>query len=250
MGQANLITWSSSLPATEKLNEFGASRTKTSIPFSTFSNRRRWSRTSSAVCVAEPQWLFPATIVQSTWFCSAFALPSKSPHNRQAFRVASIRDSFRAEAATQPGNMQSYARSWRASGVVKPVNIFIFLAIKGLRCISTQNVRPAVEPHPLEAVLHFAPSQILCVAWFAGDHGGMGYKGAAWDPGDVGDEAWAFVVPYLVLCRENAPQLDPLCVWIPSACCLQRFAKRRKGSKLHAAAEYWATCSCCASTRR
>ena len=34
----------------------------------------------------------------------------------------------------------------------------------------------------------------------------MGNKGQVGYPSDVSDEEWAFVAPYLVLCREDAPQ--------------------------------------------
>ena len=36
----------------------------------------------------------------------------------------------------------------------------------------------------------------------------MGNKGRVGYPSDVSDEEWAFVVPYLVLCREDAPQRE------------------------------------------
>src|SRR5258708_22977739 len=36
----------------------------------------------------------------------------------------------------------------------------------------------------------------------------MGNKGQVGYPSDVTDEEWAFVVPYLLLCREDAPQRD------------------------------------------
>jgi transposase len=34
----------------------------------------------------------------------------------------------------------------------------------------------------------------------------MGNKGQVGYPSDVSDEEWAFVAPYLALCREDAPQ--------------------------------------------
>jgi len=36
----------------------------------------------------------------------------------------------------------------------------------------------------------------------------MGNKGQVGYPSDVTDEEWGFVVPYLLLCREDAPQRD------------------------------------------
>src|SRR6202163_3411073 len=36
----------------------------------------------------------------------------------------------------------------------------------------------------------------------------MGTKGQVGYPSDVTDEEWAFVVPYLLLCREDAPQRE------------------------------------------
>jgi hypothetical protein len=39
---------------------------------------------------------------------------------------------------------------------------------------------------------------------FVVDHGRMGNKGQVGYPSDVSDEEWAFVVPYLLLCREDA----------------------------------------------
>ena len=36
----------------------------------------------------------------------------------------------------------------------------------------------------------------------------MGHKGQVGYPSDVTDEEWSFVVPYLLLCREDAPQRD------------------------------------------
>jgi transposase len=36
----------------------------------------------------------------------------------------------------------------------------------------------------------------------------MGNKGQVGYPSDVSDEEWAFVVPYLLLCREDAPQRE------------------------------------------
>jgi transposase len=36
----------------------------------------------------------------------------------------------------------------------------------------------------------------------------MGNKGRVGYPSDVSDEEWAFVVPYLLLCREDAPQRE------------------------------------------
>jgi transposase len=38
------------------------------------------------------------------------------------------------------------------------------------------------------------------------DHGGMAGKGFEGYPSDVTDEEWAFVLPYLLLCREDSPQ--------------------------------------------
>ena len=43
---------------------------------------------------------------------------------------------------------------------------------------------------------------------FVVDDGRMGNKGRVGYPSDVSDEEWAFVVPYLVLCREDAPQRE------------------------------------------
>lgn len=37
-------------------------------------------------------------------------------------------------------------------------------------------------------------------------HGGMTGKGPEPYPSDVTDEEWAFVLPYLLLCREDSPQ--------------------------------------------
>ena len=36
----------------------------------------------------------------------------------------------------------------------------------------------------------------------------MGNKGQVGYPSDVSDEEWAFVVPYLLLCRVDAPQRE------------------------------------------
>ena len=36
----------------------------------------------------------------------------------------------------------------------------------------------------------------------------MGNKGQVGYPSDVTDEEWSFVVPYLLLCREDAPQRE------------------------------------------
>ena len=36
----------------------------------------------------------------------------------------------------------------------------------------------------------------------------MGNKGRVGYPSEVSDEEWAFVVPYLLLCREDAPQRE------------------------------------------
>src|SRR5260370_4662148 len=58
----------------------------------------------------------------------------------------------------------------------------------------------------LEAVMNFASIWILCLAWFVVEHGRMGNKAQVGYASDVTDEEWAFVVPYLLLCREDAPQ--------------------------------------------
>jgi transposase len=47
---------------------------------------------------------------------------------------------------------------------------------------------------------------MLCVVFDFGKHGCMGKSGVAGYPSDVSDEEWAFVAPYLALCREDAPQ--------------------------------------------
>jgi transposase len=41
-----------------------------------------------------------------------------------------------------------------------------------------------------------------------GEHGGMGKQYPTGYPSDVSDEEWAFVAPYLALCREDAPQRE------------------------------------------
>jgi transposase len=41
---------------------------------------------------------------------------------------------------------------------------------------------------------------------FIAQHSRMGNKGQVGYPSDVSDEEWAFVAPYLALCREDAPQ--------------------------------------------
>jgi hypothetical protein len=41
---------------------------------------------------------------------------------------------------------------------------------------------------------------------FIAQHGGMGNNGGVGYPSDVSEEEWAFVVPYLALCREDAAQ--------------------------------------------
>jgi hypothetical protein len=38
------------------------------------------------------------------------------------------------------------------------------------------------------------------------EHGWMGIKQRGVYPSDVTDEEWTFVVPYLLLCREDSPQ--------------------------------------------
>jgi len=38
------------------------------------------------------------------------------------------------------------------------------------------------------------------------DHGGMAGERFEGYPSDVTDEEWAFVLPYLLLCREDSPQ--------------------------------------------
>jgi transposase len=39
-----------------------------------------------------------------------------------------------------------------------------------------------------------------------GQHGWMQKEYRIWYPSDVNDEEWAFVAPYLALCREDAVQ--------------------------------------------
>ena len=46
------------------------------------------------------------------------------------------------------------------------------------------------------------------MGFFVVDDGRMGKKGRVGYPSDVSDEEWAFVVPYLLLCREDAPQRE------------------------------------------
>src|ERR1700733_4252254 len=47
---------------------------------------------------------------------------------------------------------------------------------------------------------------MLCMGFDFGQHGCMGKSDLVGYPSDVGDEEWAFVAPYLALCREDAPQ--------------------------------------------
>ena len=53
----------------------------------------------------------------------------------------------------------------------------------------------------------------LCLLWNGEsgrlfDYGGMGRRVRCVYPSDVTDEEWAFVAPYLALCREDAERRD------------------------------------------
>src|SRR5216683_4688208 len=47
---------------------------------------------------------------------------------------------------------------------------------------------------------------MLCLGFCFGEHGWMWNRGLVGYPSDVNDEEWAFMAPYLALCREDAPQ--------------------------------------------
>jgi hypothetical protein len=61
----------------------------------------------------------------------------------------------------------------------------------------------------LETVINFIPlNQENPQVFFFIDDGRMGNKGQVDYPNDVSDEEWAFVAPYLALCREDSEHRD------------------------------------------
>src|SRR5476649_2260652 len=63
---------------------------------------------------------------------------------------------------------------------------------------------------PLEPVINFIPLFAFGsgIEFGLADDGGMKKRARSGYPSDVSDEEWAFVAPYLALCRQNAAQRD------------------------------------------